>query len=67
MGKDQVIEKLWENASHGTRREDIEAAYAAGVAACLGIAKTIHAEAANDAHPDAGFWTKECVDRIERA
>ena len=38
MDKEQVIEKLWENAGHGTRRQDIEAAYAAGVAACLEIA-----------------------------
>lgn len=33
MDQEQVIEKLWENAGHGTRREDIEASYAAGVAA----------------------------------
>lgn len=67
MDKEQVIEKLWENAGHGTRRQDIEAAYAAGVAACLKIAKAIHAEAADVAHPDAEGWTKECVERIERA
>jgi hypothetical protein len=30
MTKDEVIEKLWENSGHGTRRGDIEAAYASG-------------------------------------
>jgi hypothetical protein len=33
MDKDQVIEKLWENSGHGTRRQDVEAAYEAGAAA----------------------------------
>jgi hypothetical protein len=30
MDKEQIIEKLWELAGHGTRREDIEGAYEAG-------------------------------------
>ena len=30
MDKEQVIEKLWEYSSHGTRRKDVEAAYQAG-------------------------------------
>ena len=42
-------------------------AYAAGAAACLEIAKAIHAGAADVAHPDAEGWAKECVARIERA
>ncbi len=33
MTKDQTINALWENAGHGTRREDVVAAYEAGVAA----------------------------------
>lgn len=33
MEKQQTIDWLWENSGHGTRREDIEAAYAAGEAA----------------------------------
>ncbi len=33
MGKDEAIDRLWENANHGTRREDVEAAYNAGAAA----------------------------------
>ena len=33
MDKEQIIDNLWENANHGTRREDIEAAYEAGAAA----------------------------------
>ena len=33
-GERKVIEKLWENAGHGTRREDIEAAWNAAVAHC---------------------------------
>lgn len=64
MNKEQVIDRLWEQAGHGTHREDIEAAYAAGVAACLEIVKAIHAEAGKVAHPDAEGWTKECVERI---
>lgn len=31
--KDKVIDSLWETSSHGTRREDIEEAYNAGVVA----------------------------------
>lgn len=30
LNKEQVIENLWELAGHGTRRQDIEAAYQAG-------------------------------------
>lgn len=30
MDKEQAIEKLWELSGHGTRREDVEAAYQAG-------------------------------------
>ena len=33
MDKEQIIEKLWEDSNHGTWREDIEAAYSAGVTA----------------------------------
>lgn len=33
MDKDQIIESLWEYSNHGTRREDIEAAYEAGAKA----------------------------------
>lgn len=36
MDKEQVIERLWENSGHGTRRQDIEAAYAAGIDARRG-------------------------------
>lgn len=64
-GKQDVIEKLWEDAGHGTRRQDVEAAYAAGVDACLLIAQGIHAEAEKVAHPDAAFWTAKCVGRIK--
>jgi hypothetical protein len=28
---DDLIDKLWENSNHGTRREDVVAAYLAGV------------------------------------
>ncbi len=45
--------------------EDFNVPYAAGVAACLEIAKAIHTEAAEVAHPDAEGWTRECVKRIE--
>jgi hypothetical protein len=31
--KEQTIYRLWENSGHGTRREDVEAAYLAGQAA----------------------------------
>lgn len=31
--KDEQIDKLWESSNHGTMREDIVAAYEAGVAA----------------------------------
>ena len=30
MDRKQVIERLWEDSGHGTRRKDIEAAYDAG-------------------------------------
>jgi len=43
IDKEQVIEKLWEDSGHGTRRQDIEAAYAAGFAACLELTETRHA------------------------
>lgn len=33
MTKDETIEKLWEQSNHGTRREDVEAAYNAGAIA----------------------------------
>ena len=33
MTRDEKIMQLWENAGHGTRRQDIEAAFAAGEAA----------------------------------
>lgn len=33
MSHDDLIDKLWGACSHGTRREDIAAAYEAGVAA----------------------------------
>ena len=36
----------------------------AGIRRALAIAKSIHAEAADVAHPDAEFWTAECVKRI---
>lgn len=32
MTKDETIDKLWEDSNHGTRREDVEAAYDAGAA-----------------------------------
>lgn len=38
--KEQVIDELWGNAAHGTRREDIEAAYAAGEAAATACPET---------------------------
>lgn len=31
--KNEVIDKLWESSNHGTRREDVEAAYNAGATA----------------------------------
>lgn len=49
MDKEQIIEKLWEDAGHGTRREDIESAYAAGVTAererCAKLCEDIQAKA----------------------
>ena len=30
MDKEQLIDRLWENSGHGTRREDIEAAFDTG-------------------------------------
>jgi hypothetical protein len=30
MTKDETIDRLWESSNHGTRREDIVAAYEAG-------------------------------------
>lgn len=30
MDKETIIDRLWENSSHGTSREDVEAAYNAG-------------------------------------
>lgn len=33
MTRDQTIDQLWESAGHGTRREDIAAAFSAGVEA----------------------------------
>lgn len=65
--KETMIMRIWEDSGHGTRREDIEAAYNAGVAACLAIARNIHAEANHVAHPDAEGWTAECVARIEQS
>lgn len=62
--KEEVIYRLWENSGHGTRREDVEAAYNAGVQACVSIAEAIHAEAERVAHPDAEGWTAECVEMV---
>lgn len=31
MSKDEIIDKLWENSNHGTRREDVVVAYEAGL------------------------------------
>jgi len=32
MNREQTIDRLWERAAHGTRREDVQAAYEAGAA-----------------------------------
>jgi len=66
LPKEKVVEKLWEDAGQGTRLQDIEAAYAAGVDACILIAQDIHAEAAEVAHPDAAFWMAKCVEAIKK-
>lgn len=63
--REQVIERLFENAGHGARREDVEAAFAAGVDECLLVAEAIHTEADDVAHPDAKIWTAECVKRLK--
>jgi hypothetical protein len=31
MDRDDIIDKLWENSNHGTRREDVVAAFEAGI------------------------------------
>lgn len=65
MDKEQIIEQLCERAGHGTRLEDIEKAYSAGVLACLEIVKEIHIRAAKAVHPDAEGLLRECLGRIE--
>lgn len=32
MSREKIIEKLWENSNHGTREEDVIAAFDAGIA-----------------------------------
>jgi hypothetical protein len=45
MTKDETIDKLCENSNHGTRREDVEAAYNAGAEAereaCAALCETL--------------------------
>lgn len=53
MDKEQIIESLWERAGHGTRREDIEAAYAAGEAA------------ASDRSAKLAAWLHWCQDNCD--
>lgn len=38
MNKDETIDKLWETSNHGTERNDIKAAYNAGLEAGANIA-----------------------------
>ena len=62
--KDEVIDSLWERAGHGTRREDIVAAFEAGTA----WAKTL-VEEAQYADPSANIngtdWHRRAEEALE--
>lgn len=54
MDREQTIDKLWESSNHGTRREDVVAAFEAGVDAererwrrADGYALVVHHDDAN--------------------
>jgi len=39
MGKEEIIDRLWEDSSHGTRKEDIERAWNAAIEQAVKIVK----------------------------
>lgn len=70
MTQDQTIDQLWERAGHGTRREDIEAAYLAGMEAERAERDRTMVRGSGllvDAIVGRGLPTSEHVDRYTRA
>lgn len=57
MTKDEVMDKLWEQSNHGTRREDVEAAYNAGARAATNECADILSINRNEAQLMAGEMT----------
>ena len=64
MDKDEVIDELWGRSNHGTRREDVEFAYNAGVAAERERCKNIVCYWLTGYAPSAGTYEARCVAQI---
>lgn len=62
--REATIMRLWELSGHGARREDVEAAYEAGVAASVQLCESLMEDAERQSGAEAAGWLATVVERL---
>lgn len=68
MNREQTIDRLWERAAHGTRREDVHVAYEAGASEererWVTLLRSWVVEAERESGPEAAGWLERAIEEL---